>query len=206
MPTISYLTANPSKIVCVGGVFNTDLPHSSFSWDEMVAVDSHKIEWSGDLPGEGTPAVVAKTEVEISAEVLEVEKDKALFFKLDEIDTQRENSLRDGELFLYDGHNYHIDRDALNLAKLVVYLIDEGVYPVDYSIDWKTADKPDGVNNTYVTLDKQGLIHLLASFASHSLSVWAESDDYKVAVKVVRADSESTPLQITSYDHTTGWE
>jgi hypothetical protein len=55
--------------------------------------------------------------------------------------------------------------------------------PDTWSMSWKTADKPDGINNVYVTLDKAGIAGLAMAALERKSGVWAAGDELKKAVK-----------------------
>lgn len=204
MKRIYYFTSSPGQIAAVNGTFSSSESFNSFDIDteQRISVATHIILWSGDSPGDGVPAVVKKTQDDIVLEKIEIEKDEALFDKLDEIDTLRENRLRDGELFTYENHLYHIDRDGFNNLNIAL-----GIAPIDYTRSWKTADKEGlkNVNNVYVTLNKDEIKGLLNAFIGHYDNMWDVGDNKKKEVKEIRLLESSTVMEIEEYDVSTGW-
>jgi len=136
-----------------------------------------EFEWFESHPGRYQLTNDAWTEVDGWREVEAAQaKLDALNAALEEIDqrVEHEQSLP----FEYAGNNYYMDRE--NIIGIAAAL---PILPAGYTQQWKTADKPDGINNTYVTLDKAGLSGLAAACLGAFTSRWANGDAEKRALK-----------------------
>jgi hypothetical protein len=87
--------------------------------------------------------------------------------------------------FPLGGNTYYLD---------VAYI--QGVYsamsalPDDWSMEWKTADKPDGINNVYVTLRKSDMTALALAALQRTSAVWSAGDLLKKQVKALTSAPE----------------
>lgn len=108
---------------------------------------------------------------------------EALDKKLSEIDAARESELR--VPFLHDGHTFYFDVDYIQGVFSVLPLL-----PIDWTIEWKTADKPDGLNNTYIILDKAAVSGLASATFMRKSKIWAKYDAKKKAVKLLKTAKE----------------
>lgn len=104
------------------------------------------------------------------------EKLDALNAALEEVDhrVKYEQSLP----FEYAGNHYYMDRE--NIIGIAAAL---PILPVNYTQQWKTADKPDGINNIYVDLDKSALSGLATACLEAFTARWAVGDAEKRAIK-----------------------
>jgi hypothetical protein len=82
--------------------------------------------------------------------------------------------------FLHNGHHYYLDIEYIQGVYSALPLL-----PDNWSQQWKTADKPDGINNVYVAVDKAGVQALALAALQRKTSVWQRGDDLKKAVKLL---------------------
>lgn len=55
--------------------------------------------------------------------------------------------------------------------------------PDDFVQQWKTAEKPDGVNNVEVPLNKDGISALASAYFTHCIAVRNNGESLKKALK-----------------------
>lgn len=81
--------------------------------------------------------------------------------------------------FKFNGHNYYPDTEFIQGVFSALPLL-----PSDFTEVWKTADKAEnGVDNIYVTLDKQGITGLAMAYLSFKKSVWSDGEKRKIELK-----------------------
>lgn len=148
--------------------------------EKEIGITGHtirEIEWFEAHPGRYQLTDGAWSEIEgwRSAEAAQAKLD-ALNAALDEVDqrVRYDQSLP----FEYAGNHYYMDRE--NIIGIAAAL---PILPPNYTQRWKTADKPDGINNTYVVLDKAGLAGLAVACLEAFAARWAAGDAEKRALK-----------------------
>ena len=112
---------------------------------------------------------------------------EALEKKLGEIDAAVATELR--QPFLHNGHHYYLDIEYIQGVYSALPLL-----PANWSQQWKTADKPDGIHNVYVTMDKAGIQALAMAALQRKVSVWERGDEVKKAAKLL-----ATAEQVESF-------
>ena len=168
---------------------NAPLFRLGFSVSEVVnatgfsGYTKREVEWYESHPERYEVVVGGWVEIEgwreasLAAKLL-----KALNEKLDEVDVAVAAKQR--ETFYYAGNNYYPDRDYISdqLARLP-YL------PAYYTREWKTADKV-GVENVYVTLDKEGITAMAMAYFHQFNNNWEAGDAVKKTLKALYAKGE----------------
>jgi hypothetical protein len=164
---------------------NAQLFRLGFTVKEVESGTGHtgytrrELEWYQSQPeryrleGDGYAQVDGWAEAHAQAELL-----TALEIKLAEIDAAVTAELR--RPFVYLDNTWYLDIEYIQGVFSASSLL-----PDTWSMSWKTADKPDGINNVYVILDKAGVAGLAMAALQRKSGVWAAGDELKKTVKAM---------------------
>lgn len=93
------------------------------------------------------------------------------------IDMEREIAIE--EPFEFDGNTWYPNGDDLRDLLISTLLGSSG----KTEIMWKTADKPDGINNVYRELDHTLIVQLWNAYITNKQTIWYTYDNKKVQLK-----------------------
>ena len=176
---------------------NAPLFRYGFTVDEVALAISHtgytrrELEWYQSQPDrytavDGVYAEVAGWDTIYARRLLLAALDK----KLTEIDQAVATEL--SKPFPVGQNTYYLD---------VEYI--QGMYsalpslPDTWSVEWKTADRPDGINNVYVTLKKSDMTALAMAALQRKSAVWAAGDLLKKQVKSLTSATDIEAFVVT---------
>lgn len=162
---------------------NAEIFRLGFSVDEVATAIGHsgytapEQQWYGSQPDRYT--LDGDTYIEVTGWRAQYDATRliaAINERTDEVD--RLVAEAQARPFSHDGHLYYSDRTSIQGMLDALDLL-----PADYTRQWKTAEKPDGLNNVYVELDVAGIKALAKTYFDHYISLRDQGEQLKLQLK-----------------------